>query len=87
MVRKVKKKALEWFSEVDSGNEDSVEMFVDRVVQSTRDEVLSEIRMQLEEEFKRGNLKHDYSIISAEYYLDLKIKEVCGRLAEEKEEA
>jgi|GEM_PF-4096630 len=84
MVKKVKKQALEWFSELKDNDKKSVELFVDRVVQSTRDEVLSEIRAQLEDEFKKGNLSHDYSIISAEYYLDLKFKEVIGRLSEEK---
>ena len=83
MVRKVKKQALEWFTDVESDDPSSVEGFVERVVSSTRDEVLTEIRTHFEEEFKKGNLKHDYSIISPEYYLDLKFKEVCSRLAEE----
>jgi hypothetical protein len=40
--------------------------------------LLEDVRDQFKQEFEKGNLKHSF-IISSDYYLDLKIKELQER--------
>lgn len=71
----IKKEALEWYSSVQQHNNESVENFVDLVVDKTTEVLLEEIKKQFKDEFLSGNLKHNF-IISPDYYIELKLKAV-----------
>jgi len=71
----IKKEALEWYSNVQEHNNESVENFVDLVVNKTTEVLLEEIKKQFKDEFLSGNLKHNF-IISPDYYIELKLKAV-----------
>ena len=49
--------------------------FVDIVINKTTDSIFDTVKKELENEFTIGNLEHPF-IISSEYYLELKLKEI-----------
>ena len=51
----------------------------------TTDGIIEEIKKELQKEFHNGTLKHDF-IISPEYYLELKLKEVKQNFSRRKQE-
>ena len=53
--------------------------FVDLVISKTTDFLFEEIKDGFKEEFEKGNLKHPF-IISSEYYLYLKLKEIKDKV-------
>jgi hypothetical protein len=75
MKDQIKKEALELLEQSNMHDDKTMASILDQVVEKTTDEVLEAIRKQFTEEFQTGNLKHDF-IISPEYYLELKLKEV-----------
>jgi len=75
MKDKIRKEALEWYSSIDRNDHQSVEQFVDQVMDKTTSVLFEEIKKHFKNEFSSGNLKHDF-IISPEYYLELKLKEI-----------
>ncbi|UCD14520.1 MAG: hypothetical protein JSW60_03630 [Thermoplasmatales archaeon] len=75
MKNQIKKEALEWYESVESHDDESIENFVDMVMDKTTDFLFEEIKKQFKDEFLSGNLKHNF-IISPDYYLELKLKEV-----------
>jgi hypothetical protein len=75
MKNKIRKEAVQWFETNELTDSHSIETFVDLVMDKTTDVLLDEIKKQLKNEFINGNLKHDF-IISPDYYLELKLKEV-----------
>ena len=75
MKNKIKKEAIEWYENVENHDNESMENFVELIMDKTTDSIFEEIKKQFKEEFLSGNLKHDF-VISPDYYLELKLKEV-----------
>ena len=73
MKDKILEEALKWYEQQEGKPE--LEDFVDLVISRTADSIFDELRNHLQDEFTNGNLKHSF-IISSEYYLDLKLKEI-----------
>jgi len=83
MKDKILKEAMEWYDKHDDKNNVLIEDFVDLVIDKTADNLIDEIQSELEEEFKKGNLQHPF-IISSDYYLYLKLKEIKDKLVKPK---
>jgi hypothetical protein len=71
----IKKEALEWYGNVQNHDDESIENFVELVVNKTTDVLFEEIKKQFKDEFLCGNLKHNF-VISPDYYIELKLKAV-----------
>ncbi|GAI11794.1 unnamed protein product, partial [marine sediment metagenome] len=57
----------------------SIEMFADSVMERVTNAVIKEVEKVLRKEFKDGTLKHNH-VVSHEYYMELKLKEVKHNL-------
>jgi hypothetical protein len=79
---RIKKEALAWYENVENHDSESIETFVDLVMDKTTEFLLEEIKKNLKDEFLNGNLKHNF-IISPDYYLELKLKEVKQNFSKE----
>jgi hypothetical protein len=79
MKDKILKEAMDWYDKHENKNNVFIEDFVDLVIDKTADTLFDEIQNELEDEFKKGNLKHSF-IISSDYYLYLKLKEIKDKL-------
>ncbi|KYK34039.1 MAG: hypothetical protein AYK22_00980 [Thermoplasmatales archaeon SG8-52-3] len=75
MKDKILKEVVEWYNQQKVKDEIFIEDFVDIVISKTTDFLFEEIKDGLKEEFEKGNLKHPF-IISSDYYLYLKLKEI-----------
>jgi len=75
MKDKIKREVLEWFENNECTDDESIGYFVDMIMDKTTEGIFEEIKKQLKDEFLSGNLKHDF-IISSDYYLELKLKEI-----------
>ena len=75
MKDEIKKEALSWFENVAINDDESLGNFVDHIMDRTTDALLEAMKKELREEFQSGNLKHNM-VISPEYFLELKMKEV-----------
>jgi len=75
MKDKILKEIMEWYDTQEEKPEVFIEDFIDRIIDKTADELFEEIKDELKDEFEKGNLKHPF-IISPEYYLYLKLKEI-----------
>jgi len=77
MKDKILQEAKEWY-ESQKENPD-IGDFVDLVIDKTTDSVFDRVKLELENEFAIGNLKHPF-FISSEYYLELKLKDIKEKL-------
>jgi hypothetical protein len=84
MKDKILKEAINWYDKHENKDEVYIEDFVDLVIDKTADALVEEIRGELEDEFKKGNLKHPF-IISSDYYLYLKLKDIKNKFIKTKE--
>lgn len=75
MRQKIFKEALEWYQNKNKDSEVNIEDFVNLVIDRTADSIFEKVNDELKVEFKNGNLQHPF-IISSEYYLDLKLKDI-----------
>ena len=75
MKNKIREEALEWYANREHHDTDSLEDFVNIVMDKTTEVLFEEIKKQFKNEFLNGNLKHDF-VISPDYYLELKLKEI-----------
>jgi len=69
----IKKEALKWHENVESHNNESIENFVELVMEKTTDLLFEEVKKQFKDEFISGNLKHNF-VISPDYFIELKLK-------------
>ena len=69
------KEVLNWLEENECDDEEAITSFINLVMDKTTESLLEEVKKQLKNEFETGTLKHDF-IISPDYYLELKLKEV-----------
>ena len=79
MKDKILKEAIEWYSKQEDKKNIFIEDFVDLVINKTADILFEEVQEGFKEEFYKGNLKHPF-IISSDYYLYLKLKEIKNNL-------
>ena len=79
MKDKILKEVLEWCEKHEQKPNFYVEDFVDTVVDKTAALLIEELSKELKTEFESGNLKHPF-IISDEYYLYLKLKEIKNKI-------
>ena len=78
MNDKILKEVLEWCDNHEKHPDIDIEDFVDLVIHKTADAIFDEVKNGLKNEFEEGTLKHPF-IISPDYYLDLKLKEIRER--------
>ena len=81
MKDKILEEAMLWY-ESQKGNP-NISEFVDIVISKTADNIFEKIKDELKNEFENGNLKHPF-IISSDYYLELKFKEIKNKLIRNK---
>jgi len=79
MKDKILKEVVEWYNQQKIKDDIFIEDFVDLVISKTTDLLFEEIKDGFKEEFKKGNLKHPF-IISSDYYLYLKLKEIKDKV-------
>jgi hypothetical protein len=79
MKDKILKEVVEWYNQNKVKDEIFIEDFVDIVISKTTDFLFEEIKDGFKEEFEKGNLKHPF-IISSDYYLYLKLKEIKDKV-------
>ena len=84
MKDKILKEVIEWYNGHDDKNNIFIVDFVEIVIDKTADALVEEIKDGLEDEFAKGNLKHPF-IISSDYYLYLKLKEIKHKFIKTKE--
>ena len=75
MKDKIIKEAMDWYQKQEQESEINIEDFVNLVIHKTADNIFEKIKTELKNEFDTGNLNHPF-IISSEYYLDLKLKDI-----------
>ncbi len=83
MNEKILKEALEWYDGHENCTTVDIKEFVDLIIDKTADAVFDEVKTQLKNEFEEGTLKHPF-IISPDYYLELKLKEIRDRCIQQK---
>jgi len=79
MKDKILKEVVDWYNQQKIKDEIFIEDFVDIIISKTTDFLFEEIKDGLKEEFEKGNLKHPF-IISSDYYLYLKLKEIKDKI-------
>ena len=83
MKDKILKEAMDWYDKQDNKDNVFIEDFINLVIDKTTDTIFDTIKDEFENEFKNGNLKHSF-IISSDYYLYLKFKEIKGKIIKTK---
>jgi hypothetical protein len=73
MKDKILDDVKKWY-ETQNENPDITD-FIDIVINKATDSIFDTVKKELENEFSIGNLEHPF-IISNEYYLELKLKEI-----------
>jgi len=79
MKDKILQEALEWYEK--QGDNPDIGDFVDLVIHKTTDAILDDLKTEFKNEFDTGNLQHPV-VISSDYYLDLKLKEIKEKYKE-----
>ena len=85
MREKIFKEALDWYEKQGKKAEIDIEDFVNLVINKTADSIFEKVNTELRAEFENGNLQHPF-IISSDYYLDLKLKDIKQKCVEKTEE-
>lgn len=86
MKEKIIKEIMEWCESQEKTPDIYMDEFVDLVINKTAKALFEEINIELKNEFESGNLQHPF-IISDDYYLYLKLKEIKNRIVnQEKDE-
>jgi len=78
MKEKIKKDIMNLYQEKNSDSDFKFEDLADIIIDKTTDALFEEIRIEFENEFKKGNLKQPLTI-SDEYYLHLKLKDIKSK--------
>ena len=74
MNDKIKKELLKWYKNEKNHTGQSIETFVDLIINRTLDALIDEVKTVLKKEFEDDTLKHNH-VVSSDYYLELKLKE------------
>ena len=75
---KILKEVINWYNQHEDKNNIFIEDFIDIIINKTTDVLFDEIKDEFKYEFEKGNLKHPF-IISNDYYLYLKLKEIKNK--------
>jgi len=86
MREKIFKEALDWYEKQGKKAEIDIEDFVNLVINKTADSIFEKVNTELKAEFENGNLQHPF-IISSDYYLDLKLKDIKQKCVDTTEDA
>ena len=78
MKDKLKQEIIDWYKEKNNESEPHLEEFIDFVIEKTSDALMEEIKNELNQEFKEGNLNQPLTI-SNEYYLHLKFTDIKNK--------
>ena len=79
MKDKIVKEIIEWCEKQENTPDIYMEDFVNYVVDKTATALFEQLKNDLKNEFENGNLKHPF-IISDEYYLYLKLKDIKNKI-------
>jgi len=85
MREKIFKEAMDWYEKQGKTLNIDIEDFVNLVIDKTADSIFKKVNDELKNEFENGNLQHPF-IISSDYYLDLKLKDIKQKCVEKTEE-
>ncbi len=77
MKDKIKKEAIEWYNNNESNIQ--IDELIERIIDKTTEEIITQIQNELNQEFKNGNLNQPLSI-SNEYYLHLKMTDIKNQM-------
>jgi hypothetical protein len=83
MKDKILKEVVDWYNQQKNPDDIYIDDFVAIVIDKTADVLFEEIKDGFKEEFEKGNLKHPF-IISSDYYLYLKLKEIKDKVVKTK---
>ncbi|MBN2066708.1 MAG: hypothetical protein JW771_07895 [Candidatus Thermoplasmatota archaeon] len=83
MNEKILKEVLAWYDNHENCTNVNIKEFVDLIIDKAADAIFDEVKTQLKGEFEEGTLTHPF-IISPDYYLDLKLKEIRDRCVKPK---
>ncbi len=75
----IKKELVTLYKNRKKQNDKSIEMFVDSIMERVTDAVIKEVEKVLRKEFRDKTLSHGH-VVSPEYYIELKLKEVKHNL-------
>jgi len=75
MKDKILKEVIEWYNNQSDKPDQLTDEFITVVIDKTADAIIEKIKTEFKTEFEKGNLQHPF-IISDEYYLYLKLKEI-----------
>lgn len=75
MKEKIIDDAMKWYENQEKNPDIPVEEFIELIINKTADYIFEEVKDGFKNEFSKGNLSQPF-IISSDYYLDLKIKEI-----------
>lgn len=84
MKGKILKEVMDWYDRHEDKDNVFIEDFIDIVIDKTTEALFEKIKDELEDEFEKGNLKQPF-VISSDYYLYLKLKEIKDKFIETKE--
>jgi hypothetical protein len=84
MKGKILKEVMDWYDRHENKDNVFIEDFIDIVIDKTTEALFEKIKDELEDEFEKGNLKQPF-VISSDYYLYLKLKEIKDNFIETKE--
>ena len=79
MKDKILEDIINWYENKEGKPDIYMEDFIEIIIDKTARAIFDEIKEELKNEFDHGNLKHSF-IISDEYYLYLKIKDIKNKL-------
>jgi len=78
MKEEIKKDIMQWYQDNNNKHDFKLEELTDKIIDKTTDILFEKIRIELENEFREGNLKQPLTI-SDEYYLQIKLKDIKNR--------
>ena len=83
MKDKILKEVMDWYDRHEDKDNVFIEDFIGLVIDKTTEALFEKIKDELEDEFEKGNLKQPF-VISSDYYLYLKLKEIKDKFIETK---
>jgi len=84
MREKIFKEALDWYDKQGRSSDVDIEDFVNLVIDKTADSIFKKVNDELKNEFENGNLHHPF-VISSDYYLTLKLKDIKQKCVDKTE--
>ena len=83
MKDKIIDDAMRWYESQEKKPNVPIEEFIEIVMNKTAEYILEEVKGEFKNEFSKGNLSQPF-VISSDYYLDLKMKEIKQKCYQKK---